>query len=206
MRLPIDIIPQEIIDQYELLPSVHNGYVYIEIGKGMYSLLQAGIIVNNKLRKHLATFGYIPTKHTPGLCPVQFSLIVDNYGVKYAGKDNAVHLINATKSLYECTTGWDGTLYCDITLKWDYLARTVDLSMPGYIDTALHKFQQPLPSRPKHSPHAWNKPVFGQTTQQPFPEDSSNHLASTDILQIQKIVGRLLYSSLTCLSLPASVG
>jgi hypothetical protein len=57
MQLPIDIIPQEIIDQYQLLPLVHNGYVYIEIRKGMYGLPQAGIIANNKLRKHLATFG-----------------------------------------------------------------------------------------------------------------------------------------------------
>ena len=87
MRMPIDIIPQEIIDQYDLLPLVHNGYVYIEIRKGMYGLPQAGIIANNKLRKHLANFGHIPTKNTPGLWkhqtrPVQFSLVVDDFGVK----------------------------------------------------------------------------------------------------------------------------
>jgi hypothetical protein len=35
MQLPIDIIQQEIIDQYQLLPLVYNGYVYIEIRKGM---------------------------------------------------------------------------------------------------------------------------------------------------------------------------
>jgi hypothetical protein len=29
MRMPIDIISQEIINQYDLLPLVHNGYVYI---------------------------------------------------------------------------------------------------------------------------------------------------------------------------------
>jgi hypothetical protein len=65
--------------------------------------------------------------------------------------------------------------------------------MPGYIDTAPHKFQHPLPSRPEHSPHAWNQPVFGQTTQQPFPEDSSNQLPSTNIRRIQQIVGTPLH-------------
>jgi hypothetical protein len=35
MRMPIAIIPQEIIDQYKLLPLAHYGYVYIEIRKGM---------------------------------------------------------------------------------------------------------------------------------------------------------------------------
>jgi hypothetical protein len=97
--------------------------------------------------------------------PVQFFFVVNDLGVKCVGKENALHLINAIKLLYECTTDWDGTLYCDITLEWDYLARTVNLSMPGYINTALHKFQHLLPSRPEHSLHAWNKPVFGQTTQ-----------------------------------------
>ena len=43
----------------------------------MYGLPQAGII--NKLCKNLATFGYIPTAHIPGLWkhthhPVKFSL------------------------------------------------------------------------------------------------------------------------------------
>jgi len=31
MRLPIDIIPDEIIQQYNLLPLVHKCYVYMEI-------------------------------------------------------------------------------------------------------------------------------------------------------------------------------
>jgi hypothetical protein len=52
-----------------------------------------------------------------------------------------------------------------------------------------------LPSRPEHSPHAWNKPVFGRFTQQPFPEDSSNQLALTGIGHIKQIVGTLLYSA-----------
>jgi hypothetical protein len=190
MGLPTDIISKEIVDQFNLLSLVHNGYIYIKIRKGMYGLPQAGIIANNKLRKHWARFGYILTESTPGLwkhktCPVQFSLVVNDFGVKYGGKDNAMHLIDAIKSLCECTTNWDGTLYCGITLKRDYPVRAAGLSMPGYIDTALHKFQHPVPSRSERSPHAWNKPVFGQTTQQPFPEDGSNHLASTDILWIQ---------------------
>jgi hypothetical protein len=72
----------------------------------MYGLPQAGIIANNKLRKHLATFGYVPTGHTPGLWkhktgPIQLYLVVDDLGVKYVGKDNAMHLIGAIKSLYD---------------------------------------------------------------------------------------------------------
>jgi hypothetical protein len=28
---------------------------------------------------------------------------------------------------------WTGNLYCGITLEWDYIGRTVNISMPGYI-------------------------------------------------------------------------
>ena len=40
--------------------------------------------------------------HTPGLWrhvtrPVQFTLVVDDFGVKYVGKEHAVHLIKAIK-------------------------------------------------------------------------------------------------------------
>jgi hypothetical protein len=61
MRLPINVIPPEIIVQYTLLPLVHNGYVYMEVQKGMYGLPQAGILANKNLTKHLAPMDtYLP--------------------------------------------------------------------------------------------------------------------------------------------------
>ena len=36
MRMPIKLIPQEFIDMYNLTAKVKNGYVYIEIQKGMH--------------------------------------------------------------------------------------------------------------------------------------------------------------------------
>ena len=53
MRLPIALIPTEIIEAYNLLPLVHNGYVYIEIRRGMYGLPQAGILANKLLTERL---------------------------------------------------------------------------------------------------------------------------------------------------------
>lgn len=162
MRMPITLIPKEIIDQYNLLPLVHDGYIYMEIRKGMYGLPQAGILANKKLTKHLEPYGYVPTKHTPGLWqhqtrPITFSLVVDDFGIKYTNTADANHLIAALKAEYECTTDWTGALYCGLTLQWDYLARTVDISMPGYVQAALTKFQHPVPPRPQHAPHEWNE-------------------------------------------------
>ena len=51
MKIKIENIPQEIIEEYNLMPMVHNGYIHLEIRKGMYSLKQAGVIANEQLEK-----------------------------------------------------------------------------------------------------------------------------------------------------------
>lgn len=157
MRLAIEIIPDEIIQQYDLRPLVHNGYVYIEIRRGMYGLPQAGIIANNQLVERLAPFGYAPVTHTPGLWrhttrPIMFSLVVDDFGISYVNRANAQHLIDTLASFYEITVDWEATKYCGITLEWDYKNRTVDLSMPNYVTDALHHFQHPVSIQPVHAP------------------------------------------------------
>ena len=68
MRIPLKIIPQEIINTYELKALVDKqGWIYMRIEKGMYGLKQASIIANQELVKHMAPFVYHPVKHTPGL-------------------------------------------------------------------------------------------------------------------------------------------
>ena len=36
IKIPIMLIPQEIIDEYKLTKLVHKEYVYVRIDKGMY--------------------------------------------------------------------------------------------------------------------------------------------------------------------------
>jgi hypothetical protein len=38
MHISIDMLPDAIIEQYNLRPLLHNGYVYVEIRRGMYGL------------------------------------------------------------------------------------------------------------------------------------------------------------------------
>jgi hypothetical protein len=198
MRLSILIIPQEIIDQYNLLPLVQDGWIYIEIRKGMYGLPQAGIIANQRLEKHLYKYGYKPTYLTPGLWrhesrPITFSLVVDDFGVKYVGQQHARHLLRALEDLYTVSTDWTGSLYCGLTLDWDYQNHTVDLSMPNYVSTALHKFQHPPPSRLQHAPHKWTRPVYGAKIQYAPDPDDTTLLPAAGTKRVQQIVGTLLY-------------
>jgi hypothetical protein len=88
---------EEIVNKYNLKALALDGWVYIEIRKGMYGLKQTGLLANQLLQKRLSPFGYYPAHHTSGLWvhktrPIAFSLIVDNFAVKYVGKQHVDHL------------------------------------------------------------------------------------------------------------------
>ena len=75
-------------------------------------------------------------------------------------------------------------MYCGITLKWDYVARTVDLSMPGYIEKALETYLDERPKRPQHAPHAWTAPSYGCKAQLTPPADGSEPLNAGGLTRI----------------------
>ena len=88
MKLPLRIPPQEIIDQYNLKDLVvTDGYVYMDIRKGIPGLKQAGRLASYRLTKNPENNGYAPVPHTPFLwrhhtSDLVFSLIVDNFLIK----------------------------------------------------------------------------------------------------------------------------
>ncbi len=101
MCLWLDILPQEIMNKFGLTDIVHaNGWVYVKIQKGMYGLLQAGILANKLLKKRLTVRGYYQCQHMPGLwhhmwCDITFCLVVDNFGIKATSMANMKHLISS---------------------------------------------------------------------------------------------------------------
>eukprot|EP00804_Cyclotella_cryptica_P023640 CCRYP_011954-RA/>CCRYP_011954-RA protein AED:0.37 eAED:0.37 QI:0/-1/0/1/-1/1/1/0/141 len=83
---------------------------------------------------------------------------------------------------------WDGKLYCGIQLDWDYNLRTLDISMPRYIDNVLQRFQHPIPSSPQSVPY---KPFPKKYGRQPktLPKMHLDHLIALARKRIQQIVG-----------------
>jgi hypothetical protein len=49
MKMPLQLIPDDIIEHNGLCKKAIDGYVYMEIRKGMYGLPQAGILANKLL-------------------------------------------------------------------------------------------------------------------------------------------------------------
>ena len=127
MRIPLKIIPQEIIETYDLKALVDDqGWIYMRIEKGMHGLKHSGIIANQELVNYMAPFGYHIVKNTPGLLvhnskKTLFSLVVDDVCVQYCSTEDAEHFLNALRAKYLKTVNMEATVYIGIKLTWDYV-------------------------------------------------------------------------------------
>ena len=70
----------------------------MEIRKGMPGIKQAGRLASDRLTNNLARNGYARIPHTPSLwyhhtSDLVFSLVVDDFGIKYTRKADANHLL-----------------------------------------------------------------------------------------------------------------
>ena len=198
MRIPIDVIPASVMKHYDLYDKVVDGFVYVRINGGMYGLKQAGRIANDALCDRLAEDGYHQCKHTPGLFthssrPIAFSLVVDDFFVGYVGKEHADHLIHSLKKYYNLSTDWDASIVVGLHMKWDYVNRTVDLSMPGYVEKALKRFAHKVPARRQDAPFPWKRPQYGKKVQLSPAADTSRPLTPPEVKRIQEIVGTFLW-------------
>ncbi len=108
MQLKLSDMPDDIIEHYNLRAiTTADGFVYCKIWKGMYGLPQAGIIAQQLLETRLAAHGYRQSTTMPGLWghdtrPICFTLVINDFGVKYLNKANAEHLLNAIQKYYKC--------------------------------------------------------------------------------------------------------
>lgn len=70
-----------------------DGCVYVEIRRTMYGQPQTGLMAQELLEKHLNETDYFQSMLVPGLWrhkwrPITFSLVVEDFGVKYVGEDH----------------------------------------------------------------------------------------------------------------------
>ncbi len=159
MKMPLRLIPDNIIKHYGLREKAVDGYVYIEIRKRMYCLPQASILANKLLKLRLAHNGYFKQPHTPSLWkhasrPIWFNLCMDDFGIKYIGDEHLKHLFAALwTETYKIVEDWKGNLYCGISLTWNYDKRYVDIAMPTYVAKQLLWYEHPHPTKLQHCPY-----------------------------------------------------
>ena len=115
----------------------------------------------------------------------------------YEDNEHALHLLQTLHQYYEAVSvDWTGTLYCGITLKWDYCQWTCELSMPGYVRHAVNKFQYGIksPNKATDAP-----PLYKATKKQGLPltppMDDGAKLSPQAIKHLQQIVSTFLFYS-----------
>ena len=57
VRIKLLDIPQELIEEYNLMPLVQKGWIYFKILRGWYGLPQSGKLANDLLRTRLEKAG-----------------------------------------------------------------------------------------------------------------------------------------------------
>ena len=118
---------------------------------------------------------------------------MDDFGVKYIGKEHVMHLIRVLKEHYEVEEDWEGTRYLGITMDLDYTNHQVHLSMPECVERALARFDHPVPPKPQYQPHQHTIPMYGATVQYTKLEDTSRRLFPAEKKFIQQVIGVFLY-------------
>ncbi len=108
MKIPFASFPSWIVGQYNLAKHQKDGWVYMEMRGAVWGSPQAGILANKRLRRKLAPFRYYECVEMLGLWkhetrPLTFTLVVDDFGVKYESKDDVDHVIASIKSTYKVT-------------------------------------------------------------------------------------------------------
>jgi hypothetical protein len=198
IRMKMSDIPEEIIAEYKLRDKVtDDGSIYIQANRGMYGLPQSGLLANLLLEKRLNKRGYHQSKLVPGLWqhkwrPVQFTLVVDDFGVKYVGEEHALHLKQTLEENYTVTTEWDGRRYIGITLDWDYKRKQVHLSMPGYVKKALKQFNHVLQKK-QNQPYPSAPIKYGAKKQYATQHSTAPLLDKKDKKFIQQVCGKFLF-------------
>ena len=112
MKLSADLIPPEVMKEYQPHNKINNSFIYIRIDGCIYGLPQAGWIAYDNLKLLLNEHGYKESIRTPGYWKhktrnISFPLIVDDFGVKYVEKADIDYLISILQTKYEIEVDWE---------------------------------------------------------------------------------------------------
>ena len=119
--LKLSNFPDDVIEEYNLKENTtKDGFLYVEVQKGMYGFQKAGLLSQILLEERLKKQGYEQSKITPVFWkhkgrPICFTLVADDFEVKYVGKEHTIHLITVHKEHYAISEDWEGKKYVGIT-------------------------------------------------------------------------------------------
>ena len=183
--------------------------ILMKVVKTIYGLPQSGLLSQQRLVKHLAMHGYHRTPSNECLFSnvdrtVQFTLVVDDFGIKYTDVAQRDHLLSVLRMQYDITTDMTGSKYLGISIVFNAASGTVALSMPGYVQSALSKLGHTSKAHLTHSAIVFKPMNYAKALLVPD-EDTSRLLTPAEVKRLQTILGIFLYYAriIDCTILPA---
>ena len=122
-----------------------------------------------------------------------FSLVVDDFGIKYVDKADVEHLLQALRLLYRITFDWSGTKYLGFTIDHDKTSHTISISLPEYIPRLLERLQIPKEGPVVLSPAPYTFVPRGKQDTAEEQVVSPSLVDPKRIKKIEVVVGSLLY-------------
>jgi hypothetical protein len=198
MKMPISLFQPWIVNQYNLNSKVVGGYIYLQMRKAVRGLPQAGILANKLLWERLAPHSYYECKITPSpwkhtTWPITFTLVVNDFGVKYEQQEDIDHLFAAIKTKYVLTKDWMGDLYCGIKFNWDYKIGPSKFWCPATLSSNYNDIGMPPPLAHNIAPFYPQPKQYGSTLQWPIKPDTYPPLSKDNSKQIKHIIGSILF-------------
>ena len=126
VRFRLSLIPEAFIKAYSLDKlATANGFVYARVKKAWYGLKQARKIAHDDLVKRLSEAGYKKAALVEGYFrhetrDIDFTLVVDDFLIKYHKKEDLEHLQEAIGKYYKLKVDLEAKQYVGINLRWDY--------------------------------------------------------------------------------------
>ena len=132
-----------------------------------------GNLANDYLEAKLAPPGHYEIPHIPGLCKhisryVEFTLVVENFKVKYVGEKNIQHPIQTLKK--DFITSEDSTRSF---VLWNDVEVGLRKTNSGFLNTRIHQqgnreVQHEIPQRPQRLPYPVAPTKYGKGAQDPI--------------------------------------
>jgi hypothetical protein len=163
--IPVKNIPVETMIEFDLQQYANDDNVLFQVDGTMYGHPVAGRIANADLVEHLGQHGYIQDPNIPSffenaINQVSFTLVVDDFGIKYTGADTLKDLIRVLELRYIIKVDMSGKKYVGIRLDWDYVANTVTLDMPTTVPDAIARFLPDGPRKKTRTPGIYVPPNY----------------------------------------------